>query len=340
MTRTRSGSLAVLLAVALMGSAIAPRPAGAHEAATFARGADISWVDQLRAHGMVFRDAHGHPAPLYRLLAERGINAVRLRVWVQPEQPWSSVGDLVREAREAQAHGMRVMVDFHYSDSWADPGQQHTPRAWRGHDAATLAHDVARFTRHTLERLRDAGVKVSWVQVGNEINSGMLWPLGHTPQFGHLAAFINAGYAAVKQVDPHAVVIVHLANGYDHADFRWFFDHLRAAGGHWDAIGMSLYPDRHNWQRYDRQILANMRRMIDRYHCDVLVSEVGMRWDRAATARRMLTRLIKGSLSLGPHMLGVFYWEPEAPPGWNGYDKGALTPSGRFTQAMDAFNTP
>jgi arabinogalactan endo-1,4-beta-galactosidase len=191
-----------------------------------------------------------------------------------------------------------------------------------------------------LKLLKRYGIRVAWVQVGNEINSGLLWPDGHTPHFHRIAALLNSGYTAVKNVYPHALVIVHLANGYDNSDFRWFFDHIQADGAHWDVIGMSLYPNRHNWRRYNREIAANMRDMIVRYHCDVMISEVGMRWNQAHTARKMLRDLLRRTRMIGPHALGVFYWEPEAPPGWNGYDKGALDPTGRFTQAMNAFRKP
>ncbi len=307
------------------------------DADAFADGADVSWADQLQANGVVFRNWHGQQRDLFDLLAHEGTNSIRLRVWVHPEAHWNGAQDLLREARRAARHDMRVMVDFHYSDTWADPGKQAVPAAWAHDSFPELVRHVYRYTRHTLRMLKRDGVHVAWVQLGNEINSGLLWPMGHTPAFSNIADLVNAGYRATKDVYPKALVVLHLANGYDNADFRWFFDRARAAGARWDVIGLSLYPTAINWHQRVKQAVANMRDMIARYHTDVIVSEVGMPWDEAQACRRMLSELLRQIRRLGPRALGVFYWEPEAPPGWHGYTKGASNSSGDFTQAMWAF---
>lgn len=305
---------------------------------SFAKGADVSWVDQEEASGLVFRDAAGRTEDLFALLQHAGVNAVRLRVWVNPADGWCDGADVLYKARRAAALGMRIMIDFHYSDSWADPGKQTTPSAWAHDDLSKLVTDVYGHTHGILSYLKANGIHVSWVQVGNEINNGMLWPIGKTPHFSALAQLINSGYKATKAVFPNAKVIVHLANGYDNANFRWFFDHLKAAGGHWDVVGMSLYPSTSNWKTYNNKIAANMRDMVARYGSDVVVSEVGMNWRQAATAKAMLSDLISKTRSIGAHGLGIFYWEPDGYPDWNGYDMGAVNGKGQFTQAMDAFH--
>ena len=308
------------------------------QATIFAKGADVSWIDQQEASGKVFRDAAGTPTDFFNLMHAAGVNAVRLRVWVNPAGGWCDGADVLYKARRAAALGMRIMIDFHYSDTWADPGQQTKPAAWASDSLPKLASDVYAHTQGILSYLKSNGITVSWVQVGNEINSGMLWPDGQTPHFAALAKLINSGYRATKAVFPAAKVIVHLANGYNNATFRWFFDNLKTAGGHWDVVGMSLYPSTSNWPTYNSEIAANMRDMVVRYGSDVIVSEVGMDWQQGATAKAMLSDLIARTKAIGPHGLGVFYWEPDAYPGWQSYTLGAVNASGQLTQALDAFH--
>ena len=173
--------------------------------------------------------------------------------------------------------------------------------------------------------------------MGNEINGGMLWPSGSTANFRNLAGLINSGYDAAKSVYPEAKVIVHLANGYKTDQFRWFFDKLRNAGGKWDITGLSHYPPVNDWVNYNNLIATTMWTMSERYSKPVMVVEVGMQWQQGATANSMLSDLIAKTRALGANGLGVFYWEPQGHPGWQGYTMGALDASGKFTQAMDAF---
>lgn len=321
----------MLLALVLHAGAAAAQPA------FFAKGADVSWIDQEEASGHVFRNAAGVRTDFFQLLKGAGVNAVRLRVWVHHGGGWCDGADVLYKAKRAAAQGMRIMIDFHYSDTWADPAHQVKPAAWANDPFAKLVADVYAHTSGILGYLKSNGITVSWVQVGNEINSGMLWPDGKTPNFSALARLINSGYGAVKSVYPDATVVVHLANGYDNSDFRWFFDNLKSAGGKWDAIGMSLYPDTSNWQAYDTEIAANMKDMVSRYGTGVVVSEVGMDWRQAATAKVMLIDLANQVRALGSKGLGVFYWEPDAWPGWQGYTLGAVNDDGQLTEALDAF---
>lgn len=305
--------------------------------ASFARGADVGWVSAEEAAGYRFRNAAGADTDAFALLGAHGVSAIRLRVWVNPADGWNGVTDVVAKARRAAAAGQRIMVDFHYSDTWADPGHQSKPAAWATHDYLALKDDVAAHTRDVLTALKQAGVAVEWVQVGNEINSGMLWPEGSYSHFDQLAGLVNSGYAAVKAVYPDAQVVVHLANGSDDALFRWFFDALKAAGGEWDAIGLSHYPPANDWLHANQLIGATMADMVARYGKPVLVTEVGMDWQQAATAHAMFSDLIGRVAAQGNNGRGVFYWEPLAWPGWQGYTMGALNGSGQLTEALDAY---
>lgn len=277
----------------------------------FAKGADISWVTEMEHKGMKFYNASGVETECFQLMKELGLNAVRLRVWVDPKEHdnWCNTADFVAKAKRAKDLGMDVMVDFHYSDWWADPGQQHKPAAWKGLNLADLKKAIAAHTTDVLNALKAAGVTPKWVQVGNEIRPGMLWDedvalsgasydvrecdvkdsgttstkVKYPKNLANLAAFINAGYDAAKAVFPDAIAIVHLDNGYDQSLYTWFFDELKKNGGKWDMIGMSLYP---YWTMLEHKdytpektitdCIDNIKKVSAKYNCDVMVVETGM----------------------------------------------------------------
>ncbi|OIR05191.1 arabinogalactan endo-1,4-beta-galactosidase precursor [mine drainage metagenome] len=305
--------------------------------ASFAKGADMSWSDQEEASGYTFHTRAGVKADCFALMKSEGVNAVRLRVWVNPSGGWCNGADTLYKAQRAAAQGMSILIDFHYSDTWADPSHQTVPAAWSGHTLSQLVTDVYSHTYGILNYLKSNGITVTWVQVGNEINSGMLWPLGSTSNFGNLVQLINSGYNATKAVYPNAKVILHLANGYNDADFRWFFDNMKSHGAKYDVIGMSHYPAPASWQTTNAEAAATMNDMVSRYGKSVMVCEVGMDWQQAATAKAMLQDLIGKVSALGSKGLGVFYWEPDAFPGWQGYTLGAVDTNGAPTIALDAF---
>jgi arabinogalactan endo-1,4-beta-galactosidase len=304
-------------------------------ALAYVSGSDVSWVTQEQAAGYNFYNSSAVETDPFVLLKNLGVGAIRLRVWVNPSGGWCNTADVVAKAKRAAAQGQQILIDFHYSDTWADPGHQTEPAAWSGQSLAQLEADVTNHTKSVLNALKSAGVNVTWVQVGNEINSGMLWPVGNTSNgFAPLAGLIDAGYNAVKSVYSGAQVVVHLANGYNTADFTWFFAGLKAAGGKWDVIGMSHYPTSSNWSTLNAELLTTANKMISTYHTPVMVVETGMTYSDPTDANNMIADLTSKIWHLGSSGLGVFYWEPEAYPGWQGYENGALNGNGEFTAAM------
>lgn len=348
---------------------------------SFAKGADISWVTEMEHKGMKFYNTSGKEKDCFQLMKDLGLNAVRLRVWVDPKEHdnWCNTADFVAKAKRAKDLGMDVMVDFHYSDWWADPGQQHKPAAWRGLSLADLKKAITTHTTDVLNALKSAGVTPKWVQVGNEIRPGMLWDedaalsgasydvrecdvkdsgststkVKYPKNLANLAAFINAGYDAVKAVFPDAIAIVHLDNGYDQSLYTWFFDELKKNGGKWDMIGMSLYP---YWTMLEHKdytpektitdCINNIKKVSAKYNCDVMVVETGMECaddkGQLATAavlqegKVLLSRIMKECReNTNGRCKGVFYWEPECRP--SQYRLGAFTEDGRPTVIMDAF---
>jgi arabinogalactan endo-1,4-beta-galactosidase len=304
---------------------------------TFAKGADVSWVTQMEAAGYKFYDKNGSQQDLFVLLKSLGLNSIRLRVWVNPADGWCNTADVVAKALRAKAASMKIMIDFHYSDSWADPGKQPKPAAWAALDFAALTTMVHDYTVNVMNTLKTNGITPDWVQVGNETNDGMLWEDGRASKsMANFAALIKAGYAAVKSVSSTTKVIVHISNGYDNGLFRWMFDGLKANGAQWDIIGMSLYPSTSNWADYDSKCLANINDMVSRYSTPCMVVEVGMPASSPEASRSFLTDIIT-KVNSASNGLGVFYWEPEA-YNWQGYGLGAFDNNGKPTIALDAFS--
>ena len=306
--------------------------------ATYAKGADISWLTEMEASGKKFYNSAGVEQDCFDLLKSKGINSIRLRVWVNPVDGWNNKADVVAKANRANNKGMRIMIDFHYSDTRADPSHQTKPVAWTNLDIVTLKQAVYDHTYDVLNTLKQNGVNPEWVQVGNETDNGLLWPTGLLSGVNgpvSYATLINSGYDATKAVNSGIKVIVHVSNGYDNSLFRWNFDALKNNGGKWDIIGMSVYPDA-SYNDYLNSLFININDMIARYSKPVMVSEVGMDVSNAAGCKAMLTDLMTRSASLDQNFLGVFYWEPEA-YSWNNYSKGAFDNTGKPTIAMDAF---
>lgn len=303
----------------------------------FAKGADVSWLTQMEEAGVKFYDADGNETECMQLMQALGMNAIRLRAWVNPPDGWCDKADLLAKARRARHLGMRLMVDFHYSDVWADPGHQTKPAAWEGLPFDSLKAAVATHTADILTALKASGITPEWVQVGNETGNGMLWEDGKASEnMAQYAALNNAGYDAVKAIFPESRVMVHLQGGQDKALYRWLFDGLKAHGGKWDVIGMSLYPPAEEWETELDACIDNIREVSERYGTDVMICETGMPWDKAATAKAFLSALFARTQNLG-NVLGIFYWEPESYNQWNDYRLGAFDNSGKPTEALDAF---
>jgi len=305
---------------------------------TFFKGADVSWVTQMEASGYKFYDKNGNQQDLFALLKSLGFNSIRLRAWVNPADGWCNTADLVKKAIRAKNAGMKILVDFHYSDVWADPAHQTKPAAWANLSTANLVTTLGAYTTGVMDTLKLNGITPNWVQIGNETNDGMLWEDGRaSTNMATFASLINSGYNAVKAVSPSTKVIVHISNGFDNSLFEWMFDGLKAKGAKWDIIGMSLYPSTTNYTTLDAQCLTNMNDMVTRYSTPVMVVEVGMEADQPATTKAFLTDILSKVKSVNNKQgLGVFYWEPEA-YNWQGYGLGAFDNTGKPTIALDAF---
>jgi beta-galactosidase len=240
-------------------------------------GADISFLPQLEERGIKFSD-RGVQKDAIQILKEHGFNYIRLRIFNNPAadsgySPKKGFCDLAHTkemAKRIKAAGMKFLLDFHYSDYWADPGKQYKPAAWKGLNFSQLKDSVYGFTRRVMTELKAQGTTPDMVQVGNEINHGMIWPEGHVAHFDSLAQLFKAGSDAVLSVDPSVAIMLHIALGGQADESVFFLDNMQARGVSFDVIGQSYYP---KWHGTLSDLQHNLTDLVRRYNKDVVVVE-------------------------------------------------------------------
>ena len=306
----------------------------------FVKGADIGWLKQMEDEGYKFYNDNGEEEDCLKILQSHGINSIRLRVWVNPTDGHCSKDEVVEMAERAKNMGFKLMIDFHYSDYWADPEKQFKPKAWEKHSFKELVNDVYNHTKEVLSALKEKSVYPEWVQVGNEIPNGMLWPEGKIENFDKLSKLLNSGYDAVKDVLPSSKVIIHLDQGDDRKRFIEFFDNHTANGGKYDVIGVSYYPYwvNKNYKETIDNLMNNLNEYIDRYEKEVMVCEIGGEDTEVEDTYNMLKEVIERVREIPQGKgLGVFYWEPEGAFSWSKYKLSAWGNDGKPSKALDAF---
>ena len=244
-------------------------------------GADISFLPQLEDRGMKFSDNGSQKDPIL-ILKDHGFNYVRLRIFNDPARdsgysPHKGFCDLEHTkqmAKRVKDAKMKLLLDFHYSDYWADPGKQFKPAAWRNLSFEELKKALYDYTKKVMQELKDQGTEPDMVQVGNEINHGMVWPEGSIRHPDSLAQLISAGIAAVKSVDPTVVIMLHIALGGQHDESAFFIDQMLARKVHFDVIGFSYYP---KWHGTLDDLRDNLNDIARRYNKDVIVVEYSSR---------------------------------------------------------------
>jgi arabinogalactan endo-1,4-beta-galactosidase len=338
--------LGILFTVVLLTGCSSEATSQNNQEPSFIKGADISWLPQMEATGYKFYNDNGVEEDCFKILKDHGINSIRLRTFVDPSDNIFSghcnKAETVAMAVRAQKWGMKVMIDFHYSDSWADPGKQRKPKAWEGHDFPTLLKDLYDYTFDVMTSLKSAGITPEWVQVGNEIPGGMIYPEGSSSNWGQLSQLINKGYDAIKAVSPASKVILHVDQGNNNGRFRGWFDNAKSNGAKYDVIGLSYYPywlaGNPDYSLSIDDLGANLNDMASRYGKEVMVVEVGGEDNKVQNTYDMLVAVQKKVLEVPDKKgLGVFYWEPEGARSWSHYALSAWGADGKPTRAMDAF---
>jgi arabinogalactan endo-1,4-beta-galactosidase len=293
-------------------------------AADYAIGADLSFLKQAEDRGTVFKDG-GQAKPGLAIFKDHGYNWVRLRLFHSPTQLPNNLDYTLALAKAAKARGFKILLNYHYSDTWADPGKQTIPRAWQGKSHSELAQAVFEYTRDTMEAFRQAGVLPEMVQVGNEISPGLLWPDGNLPEhWENFADLVKAGIRGVKAgcgANTPARIMVHLDKGGNRKATQWFFDRLNSFGVEYDVIGQSYYPW---WHGSLLDLRENLAFMAATYPKDIILVEVAYCWrpteyknkpgpfpETPEGQREFLDEVNRLVLATPNHRgLGLFWWEP------------------------------
>ena len=277
----------------------------------------------------------GVEKPGLQVFRDHGYNWVRYRLWHTPTRGPQNLAYVIARAKEAKALGFRFLLNFHYSDHWADPLHQPVPAAWEKMDAPQMTEALFAYTRDTIAAFRDAGVLPDMVQVGNEIGNGMLFPLGKvrdwrtketSPQnWPNLIGFIRAGINGVdagREDAPRPQIMIHIDAGGDVALTRWFFDHVRDAQIPYDVIGLSYYPWSHGTLLDLRENLAFA---AGEYERDVIVVETGYfkqpgeyfrnlpgPFPETPLGQRQFLEAVNDLVLAAPNGRGkgVYWWEP------------------------------
>lgn len=254
------------------------------ESKLFLKGADISFVDEIEAEGGAFRE-NGAVRDVLDILRDAGVNSARLRLWNDPDFDYCNPQKTLVMARRIKEKGMHFLLDFHYSDYWADPSKQHMPKAWRGLSFAELTEAVRRFTRDIVVALKRQGTLPDMVQIGNEITNGMIWEQGRVDgewnteaQWEKLAKLVQAGVQGLRETlaeGDDVPVMIHIDRGGDNEGSRYFFDRLAALGVEFDVIGLSYY----SWWHGTLEAFAdNINDLAQRYGKEIVVVEAAYPW--------------------------------------------------------------
>ena len=306
--------------------------AGGVSAKEFLVGADISALATLEEWGAVYRK-DGVKSDAIELLKEGGYNAIRLRLFVNPKNENVVTNDLdytIKLARRVKEHGMKFMLDFHYSDTWADPGHQSKPKEWEELSFLDLKRKVKDYTQDVILAFKKEGLLPEYVQVGNEITPGFLWPDGklggddEKVQARKFALLVKAGIDGVRQVagKDDTRIIIHIDRGSDNGVTRWFWDQIREYDLDYDIVGLSYYPF---WNGDISELKANMEYISKELKKDIIVAETAFRhkWSEGKEVSGFeentkgqydfLYALTEAVLDVSSERgIGVFYWYPES----------------------------
>jgi arabinogalactan endo-1,4-beta-galactosidase len=320
----------------MLGGALAAIPQSA-EAATFYKGADVSWVPQMEANGYIWKNANGVQQDILTILKGYGINAIRLRTWVNPSSdPVSghcSIAETTAMAVRCKDAGLEVAISLQFGDTWNDIGHQNPPAAWASMTYSQMLTAMSNYVYHSMRVLKYNNVTPTWVLIGNEINSGICHPTGSVSEHpDQMTGLLNAAYNEVKAVFPSALVLIHLGQPQNLSSIENFFDTYKSHGGKWDISSFSSYGS----GSAIPGILSNINTYKSRYGKPVMQVEFGGPVNRASRVETDLETYITGMKRIGG--LGVFFWEPEVYSPFAGYNLGAWDPSTKEpTAALNGF---
>ena len=291
---------------------------------SYAIGADLSFMKQAEDGGFLFKE-NGKAKPCLDIFKDHGYNWIRLRLFHTPTQLPNDLAYTMSLAKEARQRGFKFLLNYHYSDTWADPGKQFLPKAWEKMTHLELVKAVYEYTQTTMVAFRDAGVYPDMVQIGNEISNGMLWPDGKLPDnWGNFADLVQAGINGVHAScgnNPCPKIMIHIDKGGDKKFTEYFFDKLHTYNINYDVIGQSYYPWWHG-SLLDLRDCLNF--MATDYKKDIILVEVAYNWtpreyinknapfDESPEGQKQFLDEVTRAVLNTPNNLGkgIFWWEP------------------------------
>lgn len=332
-------------------------------------GGDISMLTRLEEQGLVFKDAAGTPTDCIKLMTDAGCNCFRLRLFVNPAGKGGviqDVPDTLALARRIKAADAKLLLDFHYSDTWADPGKQFKPKAWEDLSFEQLQKQIEDYTADVITEFKKQNCLPDIVQVGNEITPGFLWPDAKLDgndetQWRKFTALLKAAIRGVQKPlspDDHVRIMIHIDRGGDKAKTRWFFSNLQKQRVPFDIIGLSYYP----WWHGSMQDLAgNLQSTAAEFNKDILVVETAyphspidvsrnahkdaMTWPMTPEGQKTFLDELIQTVHDTPdnHGIGVIWWYPESVPankpgGWYGGANALFDKNGKALPALESFS--
>lgn len=292
----------------------------------YAIGADMSFLMEAEENGTVFKD-NGVAKPGLDIFKAHGYDWIRLRLFHTPDVLPNDLEYTIKLAQEAKKRGMKFLLDYHYADSWADPGKQPLPAAWVGLSYEVLEDSVFEYTKKTIKTFRNAGVMPEMVQIGNEIRNGMMWPAGKLPEnWDAFAGLIKAGINGVdagRGQEMRPLIMIHYDNGADAKGNRAFYKKIESYGISYDIIGLSYYPW---WHGNLLDFRENLLSLMDHFSQDIILVEAAYNWKpseyteegslppypESPEGQREFLESVHETLINIPssRMKGIFWWEP------------------------------
>lgn len=305
------------------------------------RGVDLSSIIALENSGVSFYDFHQNKKDIFKVLANSNVNYIRVRIWNDPYNADgkgygggnNDVKKAIEIGKRATRYGMRLLVDFHYSDFWADPSKQKAPKKWQSYTVSQKADAIYDFTKSTLQQMKNEGIDIGMVQVGNETGYGFCgcktWSVEgyEVVTFDKIAQMMNAGSRAIREVDPNILVAVH--NTDPQNSYEWISKDYNTYGVDYDVFASSYYPSIHGTMK---NLTYQLKHVADTYNKKVMVVETQYPYtyedgddfsntlsDNSNTPNypisvqgqaKHIRDVFQAVKDVGDKGLGVFYWEP------------------------------
>ncbi|KAF7316537.1 Arabinogalactan endo-beta-1,4-galactanase [Mycena indigotica] len=289
--------------------------------------ADFSSLINLENSGIRYKD-NGATTPLETILHNHGVNLARIRIWTSSNNTSYSLSYGLALAKRARAAGMSLLVDLHYSDTWADPAHQAIPSGWPT-TVSGLNTQIYTYTLNLVNAFNNQGTPISLIQIGNEISDGFLWPVGRlsTNGFSPASQMLHSAISAVRTASPSTRTVIHLANGWDASATNWFYNSIFISGqlslADVDILGFSFYPFYGTSATYSN-LQSNLQALVNKFGKDVMVVETD--WPASCSSSVALSQNIAVSAAgqqswvlgirnvlsaiSGGHGIGISYWEP------------------------------